>query len=95
MLQSPFSLLCQELVSKQGENSIRFYILFLLGFMSGLEAGSGSRLGTGLGMDTGAWWWQGLRYSGLGWLAAPVPTIIATLDSVCRFCHGSVVLSLI
>lgn len=33
----------QEQVSRQGEQSIRFYILFLLGFMSGLEAGSGSR----------------------------------------------------
>lgn len=33
----------QELVSKQGERAIRFYVLFLLGFMSGLEAGSGSR----------------------------------------------------
>lgn len=33
----------QELVSKQGEHAIRFYVLFLLGFMSGLEAGSGSR----------------------------------------------------
>lgn len=33
----------QELVSKQGEYAIRFYVLFLLGFMSGLEAGSGSR----------------------------------------------------
>lgn len=38
-------LLWQEQVSRQGEQSIRFYILFLLGFMSGLEAGSGSRPG--------------------------------------------------
>ncbi|CAJ1344612.1 unnamed protein product [Effrenium voratum] len=33
----------QEKVKREGEHSLRFYILFLLGFMSGLEAGSGSR----------------------------------------------------
>ncbi|CAE7321884.1 CNGA3, partial [Symbiodinium pilosum] len=33
----------QEQVRREGEQALRFYILFLLGFMSGLGAGHGSR----------------------------------------------------
>eukprot|EP00913_Durusdinium_trenchii_P035751 g33453.t1 len=36
----------QAQVMREGEQAIRFYILFLLGFMSGLEGGSGSRFMT-------------------------------------------------
>ena len=70
-----FSLRCQELVSKQGEHAIRFYVLFLLGFMSGLEAGSGSRLGLNRSL---------LEIQCFG---AGLPIIIETLDAVYRqFC---------